>query len=128
MSDQLAAAVALLAFAWLMGCYMSLAFRLFTAFGGKDKAKAVLDSKSFKVSHVVQLNNAEWAPFFIVCLLYLHVAKAGSRYSAALSVFSCVWFVMLKAFIFPGKPAAITATVRYLALGWLILEVAQTGY
>ena len=95
-------------------------------FGGKDKAKAILDSKNFKATHAAQLNHAEWAPLFIVCLLYLHHKGAGSRYSAGLSVLSCWAFVVFKAFLFQGRPAPVAATLRYAALLWLIVEVVQT--
>ena len=126
MSDHFRAAVALLVLSLSMGVYMSLAFRIFAAFGGKEKAKTVLESKSFKATHAAQLNNAEWAPIFIICHLYLHLKGAGSRYSAGASVAGCSAFIACKAFLFQGKPAPVAATLRYVALLWLIIEVAQT--
>ena len=83
-------------------------------------------AKSFKATHAAQLNNAEWAPIFIICHLYLHLKGAGSRYSAGASVAGCWAFIACKAFLFQGKPAPVAATLRYVALLWLIIEVAQT--
>lgn len=125
MSDQLLCAVVLLCLSLFMGLYMSLAFRVYCLFTPKEEFKTLLEGRDFKIVSSVQLNNAEWAPLYIVCLLYLHSIGAGSRYAAYLSMVSCVSFVVSKGFLFRGKPAPICASLRYIALLWLIVEVAQ---
>ena len=122
---QLFAAVGLLSLALLMGVYMSMAFRIFVIFKSKEDAKKMLDGREFKNASAVQLNNAEWAPFHIACHFFLYSNKAGSMTSAVLSMGSCFFFVAFKAFLFPGKPAAVTASARYVALAMLIFEVAS---
>lgn len=127
-SPHLWAAVALLIHVILMGLYMSVAFRLQTVLAkNKEEVKKILDGKSCKVAANVQLNNAEWAPFFIVCHLFLHIKGVGSEMSACLSVVTCVCFTLFKCFMFPGKPAPVTASLRYIALAYLVYEVALTG-
>ena len=39
-------------------------------------------SEAFQLASVAQLNNSEWAPLFIAPLLFLHLAKSGSAYTA----------------------------------------------
>jgi hypothetical protein len=124
---HLAAGMGLLILAFLMGFYMSMGFRLQLISMKREDAKKMLDGKDFKTAHSVQLNNAEWAPFYIICHFFLYSQKTGSPLLAAISFGSCFFFVAFKAFLFPGKPAPVTATVRYLSLGWLIYEVASVG-
>ena len=128
MSDQLLCALILLSLSLIMGLTMSLAFRVRMIFKKKDEIKQMLESREFKTVSSVQLNNAEWAPLFIICLLYLHLTGCGSRYAAYLSVFSCASFVVSKAILFRGKPAPMCASLRYVALLWLIVEVGQSAY
>ena len=86
----------------------------------------MLAGKEFKVAHGTQLNNAEWSPLFVACLLYLHTQQAGSLIGVGLSLFSVCGYCFVKLF-FQGKPAPICGLGRYVALGWLIFEVAATG-
>jgi len=53
--------------------------------------------------------------------------NAGSVLSAVMSSVSCFSFVAFKAFVAPGRPAPISATVRYMALAYLTCEVAMTA-
>jgi hypothetical protein len=127
-APHLWAAIALLVHVILMGLYMSVAFRLKTVLAkNKDEVKQILEGRSFKIVSNVQLNNSEWAPFFVACHFFLHTNSAGSAMSAILSVATCTSFTLFKAFIFPGKPAPVTATLRYLSLAYLVYEIALIG-
>jgi len=126
MSPQLYGAVALLGESMAMGLYLSLGFRIRTL-ESKEKASEILNSKAFKIASATQLNNAEWAPLFITSLLYLHSQDAGSYGCALMSVVSCTSFVVVRlAGIVHLSP--IASTIRYAVLGWLIYEVASTGF
>ena len=125
---HLGAAISLLTLAWGMGLYMSSAFRLQILIEkDKEAKKKLLESQELKIVSNVQLNNAEWAPCYVICHLYPHSHYSGSLLSAILSMISCWMFVVFNAFLFPGKPAIITAICRCFVLALLIYEVASTG-
>mmetsp|Transcript_16612 Transcript_16612/g.51723 ORF Transcript_16612/g.51723 Transcript_16612/m.51723 type:complete len:142 (-) Transcript_16612:126-551(-) len=132
-SPALMAAVAHLVFVWIMGFYMTVAFRAGIAVlkreGFEADAEAILQSKAFNVAHRVQLNNAEWAPFYILCLLFLHQNAPASRavYLAGFgSVLCSVGYVFVKISTLEGD-APINVLGRYGTLAWLIYQVYQAG-
>ena len=126
-SPQLWAGLALLAQALFMGIYMSVVFRVKVLTKDREAIKKMMEGKAFKIAHSVQMNNSEWSPYFIICHFFLHLNRAGSLSSALLSVGSSVCFVLFKAFVFPGKPAPVSATVRYLSLFYLILVCSNVA-
>ena len=125
-SPALVCAVAHMIHALLFGLYLSLGFRIQILWIGKEKFKAMLDSKEFKVAHGTQMNNTEWTPYFVAALLYLHAQGAGSTYTAYGSLVSCFCYSSLK-LLTVGRPTPICAGTRYVMLAALIYEVYATG-
>ena len=110
----------------LMGKYLSLNYRLRTVNMEKDQAKALLDSKEFKIAHATQLNNAEWTPSFVVGMLFLHSVGKGNNMLLAGSVAGscinyCFWKIYLNGryqFLMP-----LCAVWRYTSFSWMLFEL-----
>ena len=117
--------IALLTQQLMFGKFMSVGYRLKSVMMDKEKFKALLDSKEYKVTHAAQLNNAEWTPSFVAGLLFLHsVGKGDNIYLCALTLASCMSYCVVKVFS-NGKPTPVIAVARYSAFSFMIYEMVM---
>eukprot|EP00041_Stephanoeca_diplocostata_P008774 m.130564 g.130564 ORF g.130564 m.130564 type:complete len:130 (+) comp17472_c0_seq5:127-516(+) len=123
-SPQLTSAVVIATESLLLGLYMSFRYRIKIVLADKSNALEMLNSATFKNSHRMQLNCAEWNPIFIALLLFLHSQGSGTAWVAGLSALGCIGFAIEKELT---KMAPLTATARYIALAFLINDVYQVA-
>merc|ERR1719408_1080266 len=121
-STQLIAAAGLMANALFWGFGMSLRFR--SKMKTKEEAEKVKATEAFQLASVAQLNNSEWAPLFIAPLLFLHLAKSGSAWTAYGSLISCIGYCITKQKLLP-VPVIPFGVGRYVVFGGLIYDILQ---
>ena len=110
MTPHFLAAIVLLVQALALGFMMSIRFRGKMAKSSAECEK-IKASKAFTTASGTQLNNAEWAPFFLICLIYLDNHGAGSAAAAYLAMGACVGYVVNRLSGYPLPAIAFGAYI-----------------
>ena len=119
------AAVIVLANAIVSKMFMTLFFRFKMVMSDKVGKKNLLESAEFKNAHAAQLNDAEYSPIFIVCLLYLHSHGVAAPTASTLAAFGCVAYVWGKIYL-PFPSQSVGAAARYVSLCMLCWDIYKT--
>jgi len=93
---------------------------------GEKERKAVLDDKFNKHHHSTQLNTAEYAPWFMAALFYLHSKGVEAPMASTLAVVGCIGYHTARLATGQSIPGAPFASMRYIAMGMLLKDIYGT--